>query len=239
MKKSGRRTCVRQPLRSPSPLFVAIVGGSASGKTWLSEKIRAAFPGRVISLSLDSFYRDRSHLPPDRRARINFDHPASIDWNLFFRVLTDCLYFRETRIPVYDFKTHCRLSKSRIFKPKQIILVDGLWLLHRQSIRNFFALRIFLECPVRKRLQRRIARDSATRGRTDASVREQFRRTVEPMHKKFVLPQRQWADAVLRGNWGEREVKRLVQRVVSSENESNSLRRSGSGFSRRRHLRQS
>src|SRR5436190_4063926 len=139
----------RQP-----PLFVAIVGGSASGKTWLSEKLAGMLPGKITRFSLDSFYRDRSHLSPGRRARINFDHPASIDWPEFKRVLQDCSGGRATRMPIYDFRTHTRLGRVQTIKPTAIFIVDGLWLLCRPSIRAFFALRIFLECPVQNRLGR-------------------------------------------------------------------------------------
>jgi ABC-type glutathione transport system ATPase component len=53
-----------------SPVHVAVVGGSGSGKTWLAEKLAAALAPRAERLSLDDFYRDLSQLPlaePQRR----------------------------------------------------------------------------------------------------------------------------------------------------------------------------
>jgi uridine kinase len=193
------------------PVFVAIVGGSASGKTWLALKLSGLLRGKTARLSQDSFYRDRSHLSPKRRATINFDHPASIDWVEFRRVLEECANGWETRVPVYDFKTHQRLSRVSIIKPKPIFLVDGLWLLRRPAIRAFFNLSIFLECPLKHRLKRRLQRDRLSRGRSISSIRTQFWNTVEPMHKRFVLPQRSRADLVFAGNWGEREAKQIAQ----------------------------
>jgi len=205
----------RQASRPSPPLFVAIVGGSASGKTWLSQKLGGALGGKITRISLDAFYRDRSHLSPKRRARINFDNPASIDWAAFERVLSDCSAARDTQIPSYDFKTHTRLARTQELKPQDIILVDGLWLLRRPSIRRFFGMSIFLECSTRGRLGRRVRRDLRSRGRTGKSVQEQFWKTVEPMHRKFVLPQRRWADVVLRGKWGMREVRELARKLRS------------------------
>ena len=198
-----------------SPFLVAIVGGSGSGKTWLAKKLLTALRGKGAHLSLDDFYRDRSHLPPDRRDKLNFDNPASVGWSEFERVLRDCSHGRETSVPCYDFKTHCRLHRCRTLKPKPIILVDGLWLLRRPAIRRLFRLRIFIECPVRTRLRRRLTRDLHSRGRTRAGVEVQFWETVEPMHRKFVLPQRCWADVIVRRKWHAREIAQLAARLCA------------------------
>jgi uridine kinase len=93
------------------------------------------------------------------------------------------------------------------------MLVDGLWLLRRSSIRGLFKLSIFLECSIRNRLQRRMGRDLISRGRTSESVQRQFWTTVQPMHKRFVAPQRQWANLVLRGNWGEPDARRIAEKI--------------------------
>lgn len=192
------------------PLLVAIVGGSGSGKSWLADKLQAALSPDAGRLSLDDFYRDRSHLSPAQRERINFDRPSAIDWPAFERVLNCCLRLRKTRIPRYDFSTHCRLSHSKVLTPKSIILVDGLWLLRAAQLRNLFGVRIFIDAPMRLRLRRRLARDVTGRGRSARSIRDQFQKTVEPMHCRFVLPQIRWADVVLKGDWGNHEVTKLT-----------------------------
>jgi len=197
----------------PAPLFVAIVGGSGSGKTWLAERLQSRLGSMATRISLDDFYRDRSHLPPQRRAKINFDHPAAIDWKLFHRVLSQLHTWRNARVPAYDFTTHSRRKRPRILKPRSIILVDGLWLLRRPAIRRFFTFRIFLDSPARTRLRRRITRDLLSRGRARASILEQFRNTVEPMHARYIIPQIHQADLLLKGNWGEREAENLAAAI--------------------------
>jgi uridine kinase len=201
------------PKPTSTALLVAIVGGSGSGKTWLAEKLQAALPGKTARLSLDDFYRDRSHLSAARRAKLNFDHPRAIDWAAVERVLRDLLAGRPARVPCYDFKTHCRLRRSRILGPRPIILMDGLWLLRRPALRRLFALRIFLDCPAHTRLQRRLSRDLLSRGRTRASVEEQFRTSVEPMHVKYVAPQSRRADVVLRQGFGPPEIEKLAAQL--------------------------
>jgi len=201
---------VKKPIQ---PLLVAIVGGSGSGKTWLGDKLQSALGAKAGRLSLDDFYRDRSHLSAARRERINFDNPAAIDWMAFETTLNRCLHGKRAKVPRYYFKTHCRLQPT-ILKPNAIMLVDGLWLLRSPRIRKFFGFRIFLSSPMRLRLRRRLARDIAARARRRKSVQEQFRRIVEPMHRKFVAPQIRWADVVVSGRCTEPQLQSLATKIV-------------------------
>lgn len=195
------------------PVLVAITGGSGSGKTWLAAQLERALAPRAARLSLDDFYRDHSHLSPARRARLNFDHPRAIDWPAMERVIRELLSGRPAAVPGYDFTTHCRLKNTRLLSPKPIILLDGLWLLRRPSLRRLFSLRIFLDCPFASRLQRRMARDLVSRGRTRSSIAQQFRRTVEPMHALYVEPQSALADVVFKKDCTAAQVRGLARLI--------------------------
>ena len=173
--------------------IVAIVGGSGSGKTWLARQLQRRLGARAGRLSLDDFYRDRSHLPARVRARINFDHPRAIDWPLFRQCLEKIKNGQTVLLPRYDFVTHARRATARRWRPKSVVLVDGLWLLRRPDLRRLYSLSVFLNCPLKLQLARRLARDQRERGRSPASVRRQFRSQVAPMDKKFVGPQKRWA----------------------------------------------
>ena len=195
------------------PLLVAIVGGSGAGKSWLAKKLQSVLGSDAVRLSLDDFYRDRSHLPPARRAKMNFDHPRAIDWPQVEKTLRELRAGQTATLPCYSFRTHCRLPGQSALAPKPVVLMDGLWLLRRPSLRDAFGLKIFIDCPARTRRRRRLARDLRSRGRTRAAVLEQLRETVEPMHARFVAPQEKWADIVLRHDFGEREIRRLARQL--------------------------
>jgi uridine kinase len=199
-----------QPARTK---LIAIVGGSGSGKTWLATKLAQALGPRATRLSLDDFYRDRSHLSPARRARLNFDHPRAVDWVALENVLRRLRSGHSARVPCYDFATHCRLPRTRTLAPSPILLLDGLWLLRRPLLRRWFALSIFVDCPRRARLRRRLARDRRGRARSRASVLEQFRATVEPMHRRFVEPQKRRAVLVVRSPCGARQLQRILAAI--------------------------
>jgi len=190
--------------------LIAIVGGSGAGKTWLADRLQRALGPQACRLSLDNFYRDRSHLPPARREQINFDHPRAIDWPCLERVLKDCRAGRATHLPHYNFTSHTRLRTDQSWRPGPLIIVDGLWLLRRPAVRCLFDMRIFLDCPAELRLRRRLTRDARERGRNQASVRRQFQTTVAPMHGRYVAPQAAWADLVLKQPLQEAKVRQLA-----------------------------
>jgi uridine kinase/glycosyltransferase involved in cell wall biosynthesis len=193
--------------------LVAITGGSGSGKTWLASFLQRRLGRSAARLSLDDFYLDRSHLPAAARVKINYDHPDAIDWTLFQRTLVECLQGQTASIPLYDFNTHTRLPVFKTFAPAPLLLVEGLWLLWHPHICELFDQTIYLDCPARLRLERRLSRDVAERGRTPESVQDQFWKGVAPMHEQFVEPQAKRADIVLTAPPGEAELCELVENL--------------------------
>ena len=201
-------------------MLVAIVGGSGAGKSWLAGQLQSILGTKAARISLDDFYHDHPGLSPARRARINFDHPRAIDWPLVERVLRDCLAWRTTRVPQYDFKTHARLPRSRILRPTPVILVEGLWLLRNPRLRRLFRASIYIDCPAKVRLIRRQARDSSLRGRTVESVRRQFREVVEPMNARFVALQARRAVILLKTPITSADVQRVAAQLMRQLNRS-------------------
>ncbi|HWA26675.1 MAG TPA: uridine kinase [Lacunisphaera sp.] len=193
--------------------LVAITGGSGAGKTWLADRLHRLLGKNAARLSQDCFYRDWSHLPPAERAQLNFDHPDMLDWDHFGDVLRDLRQGRPCQLPAYDYCTHRREPAGEILQPRPVVIVDGLWLLHRPEIRRHFELSVFLHCPAEERLRRRMARDTVERDRTEASVLEQFHGTVAPMHQQFVSPQAAHADLLLHHPSREAEILQLQERL--------------------------
>jgi uridine kinase len=206
-----------------SPLLIGIAGGSGAGKTWLSERIGAAFAGKVARVSLDDFYRDRSKVARTARAGINYDHPRAIDWPVLLGFLAEYRSGRAAMLPRYDFTTHCRESYGKPCPLKPILLIEGLWTLARRELRQIFDLTIYIECPERLRLERRIARDTSERGRRADEVRAQFRGSVAPMHNLHVAPQKRWAQMVLRHPMSEERFEEVIGQLRSRLEAGNGL----------------
>ncbi len=196
-----------------SATLVAIVGGSGSGKSWLADRLRLDLGGSALSLSLDDFYRDLSALTPERRESINFDRPSAIEWSLFKKTLTACATGKPIRLPQYDFKHHCRLATEKLSEPRPVVIIDGLWLLHHSSVRRMFHVTVYLACPEKLRMHRRIHRDVIERGRTLRGSWEGFHTTVKAMHDQYVAPQEMQAQHVLECPLDEPAITRLQEGI--------------------------
>lgn len=173
--------------------MIAVVGGSGSGKTWLAAELTGWFGDEAAHLCLDHFYRDLGHLPESQRGLVNFDDPAAIDWDALRIVLASLDRGEVARVPVYDFTEHVRKDETVELASRPVVVLEGLWLLYPPWLREKFALSVFVDCPEEVRLLRRVERDVITRGRTEKSVRSQFAEHVQPMHARFVEPQRELA----------------------------------------------
>jgi uridine kinase len=196
-----------------SPTLVAITGGSGSGKSWLAGRLGERLGAEAGVIALDDFYRDRSHLSPARRSRINFDHPRAIRWNLFEQVLQALNAGERVELPIYSFATHSCVAGSKPWEPGRIVLVEGLWLLRRPSIRRQFSFSIYLECSDEIRFRRKLERDQAQRGRSEEFAKQQFETMTLPMHRRYVAPQTRWADVVLKTPIAENEIDLLAERL--------------------------
>lgn len=182
------------------PLFIGIVGASASGKTTISRKIIEQFNGDAIIISQDSYYRDLSHIAPEERPKINFDHPDSLDFGLLEQHLIDLAAGKTIQIPTYDFKTHSQTDIYKTVAPKKVIIVEGILLLAMPNIRKHFDVKIFVDTDPDICLMRRINRDIAERGRSLEGVQKQYLATVRPMYLQFVEPSKRYADVII--PWG-------------------------------------
>ena len=171
--------------------LIAVVGGSGSGKTWLAAELIEWFGGEAAHLCLDNFYRDLGHLTGPEREGVNFDDPGAIDWDALQTVLESLERGEVAQVPIYDFAAHVRKPGAVELESRPVVVIEGLWLLHPEWLREKFALSVFVDCPEEIRLLRRMERDVVMRGRTEESVRKQFAEHVQPMHARFVEPQRE------------------------------------------------
>jgi uridine kinase len=180
------------------PLVVGIAGGTGSGKTTVANKLAAAMPpGRCISIEHDAYYRDQAHLPAEERAKINYDHPQSLESSLLAHHLAELRSGRAVEIPIYDFSNHTRRVETRRVTPAKVIIVEGILVFTEQALREHMDIKIFVDTDSDIRLIRRIRRDLEQRGRTFQSVRDQYYATVRPMHIEHVEPSKRWADLIV------------------------------------------
>jgi len=179
-------------------LLVGISGGSGSGKSRLAHELKSVIgPDKVSILPFDAYYKDLRHLSMDERNAINFDHPESLDAEMFGHHLDGLVNGLDIAVPVYDFNTHQRLDDLHILPANEIVIAEGILLLAFPELVERFNFTIFRSCPEDVRFERRLERDLVERGRSEESVREQFATSVNPMHEEFVQPTAALADRVV------------------------------------------
>jgi uridine kinase len=99
--------------------------------------------------------------------------------------------------PLYDFSQHDRSSQTVTIRPRPVIVVEGILVLHESELRECMSLKVFVDAPPDERFIRRLERDVKERGRSAESVISQYRRTVKPMHDLFIEPTKQHADLIV------------------------------------------
>lgn len=171
-----------------------ISGGSGAGKTTLTRHLVERLGADQVSVvAFDAYYRDQGHLAPVDRALVNYDHPDSLDHEMFAADVETLRSGRAVASPVYDFSTHTRTAEVTVIEPKPVVIVEGILLLSFPEIAAHLDLAVFIDVPEQVRLDRRITRDVAERGREPNDVRRQFAATVAPMHDQYVKPYRHLA----------------------------------------------
>lgn len=179
-------------------LIIGIAGGTGSGKTTVVRKIIESLPqGEVVLLPLDSYYKDSSNVPADRRQLINFDHPNAFDWDLLHEHVNALREGKDIEEPTYDYITSSRLPETLHIEPREVIIVEGILALYDQKLRDMMDLKIFVDADPDERLIRVINRDMKSRGRTAEMVMERYMRVLKPMHEQFIEPCKSYADLIV------------------------------------------
>ncbi len=180
------------------PLVIGIAGGTGSGKTTVASVILQRVGAQHIAfLPHDAYYRNFQDLSPVERARVNFDHPDSLETELLVEHLLQLKQGNPIEMPVYDFTTHSRTSRTVHVDSRQVVLIEGILIFYERALRDLFDVKIYVDTDADIRFIRRLQRDIVERGRTTESVVHQYLNTVRPMHMEFVEPSKRYADVII------------------------------------------
>jgi len=190
------------------PFMIGVAGGTASGKSTVCERLMEGLgqnevsveEKQVVHLSQDSFYRELNpvEISKANKGMFNFDHPDAFDNQLMESVLTDIINGRQTKVPVYDFKTNSRSpGEFTTIYPSDVILVEGILVFYYPTLRNMFNMKLFVDTDADSRLARRVLRDIEERGRDLEHVLHQYTTLVKPAFEEFCLPTKKYADVIV------------------------------------------
>ncbi|MEA2008431.1 MAG: uridine kinase [Chloroflexota bacterium] len=204
-------------IKHTSPLVIGIAGGTGSGKTTIADIIlEQVGPEQIAFLPHDAYYRDLSDRTQEERAKVNFDHPASLETELLIEHIKQLKAGKTIHLPSYDFKTHTRTIATIPIETQPVILVEGILIFAEPELRPLFDIKIFVDTDADIRFIRRLQRDINERGRTSQSVIKQYLKTVRPMHLEFVEPSKRYASVIIpEGGFNQVALDMVIARIRS------------------------
>ena len=178
--------------------IIGIAGGSGSGKTSVTSEIMKDLDGYSVALiEQDYYYKDQSHMSFEDRLKTNYDNPFAFDNERLVNDLKNLKEGNVIEVPTYDYSNHTRSDKTIRFEPKDVIILEGIFALENEDLRDLMDVKIYVDTDADLRILRRLTRDIKERGRTMDSVIDQYLSVVRPMHIQFIEPTKKYADIII------------------------------------------
>lgn len=223
----GNHEVVSQTRRGPQseanrgaefkPYVIGISGPTASGKTFVIEELKRIFGDKIVVISQDQYYKDKSKLKLERFERANYDIPEAFENEELAKDIKNLVLGKNISLPRYDFATHTRKKGEIRVKSAPVIILEGILIFYEENLRKMMDFKVFLDADPDIRLSRRLIRDIEERGKTAENIRETidyYLSVVKPMQEKYVLPLKKYADLVLNTNEGGKEAAKVLEKKI-------------------------
>ena len=196
-------------------VVISVAGGSGSGKTTVSNKIVKNFKKKDVRIiKLDDYYK-RLDMPLSEREKVNYDHPDSLDFDLFVKQINDLINGKSIEKPLYDYSIHQRKEETEYIEPSRILVLEGILVLQDERIRKLSDIKVYVDTDSDIRFIRRMTRDINERGRSVESVVTQYLTTVKPMHEAFVEKTKKYADIIIPNDFQHDVAVDLLESKIS------------------------
>lgn len=178
-------------------IMIGIAGGTGSGKSTFTNRLKEYFGDDVTVIYHDNYYRQRDDMTYEERTKVNYDHPSALETELLVEHLKKLKEGESIECPIYDFTQHNRSNKSYTIHPSKVFLIEGILIFSDEQLRDLFDIKVFVEADADERILRRVVRDVQERGRDINNIMEQYLTTVKPMHALYVEPTKTTADIII------------------------------------------
>jgi uridine kinase len=199
------------------PYVIGICGGSGSGKTTLLKKLKNTLgPQRVSVFTMDNYYLPKESQQKDKKGVVNFDLPTALDEKLLSEDLKKLISGQPIEVKEYFFNAPVNTNKTVIIEPRDILVVEGLFLFYFEEVKKSLDFSIYINVDPKHQLSRRIMRDEKTRGYSKDAIRYQWSEHVLPCFEKYILPFEPCADFVFNNDdRSKEEFKKLIKALES------------------------
>lgn len=197
------------------PIIIGIAGGTGSGKSTFTNRLKKRFGDHVTVIYHDNYYRRHDDISFEDRKKINYDHPDSLETELLIEHLEQLKKGNSIMCPVYDYTVHNRSNDVVEIKPSNIIILEGILVLSDERLRQMVDIKVFVDADADERILRRVLRDVKERGRDIDNIIEQYLTTVKPMHYLYVEPMKMYADIVINSGMNEVALDLVANKISS------------------------
>ena len=195
-----------------SKTVIGISGGSCSGKSWFSRKIKELRPNSVCLFDLDSYYKDVNYV---NNLEFKHDNPDAIDYERALKDFESLLNGEVVEVPLYDYDTHEIVGK-KICTPAPLIVIEGLFVFTNKKFLDRMNLKIWIEANETIKYRRRINRDIKERGDSLEGIKYRYVLNVRPAYRKYISPCKEYADVIYCNNSNnENDIPLLIQMLFS------------------------
>lgn len=177
--------------------IIGITGGSGVGKTTLIDMLYEKFKGKISTLSLDNYYKPKHLQAVDSNGIINFDLPSALYIDDLKTDLDKLWEYKSIQQKIYQFNHPGKTEEYRVIYPNQILLVEGLFVMHYPFVKSRLDYKVYLSVDKEKQLERRLKRDVEERNYSVEEVLYQWENHVLPAYENYVLPYKVEADIVI------------------------------------------
>ena len=194
--------------------MIGIAGGTGSGKSTFTNRLKDRFGDEITVLYHDNYYKRHDEMSYEDRSKLNYDHPDAFDTELLCEHIKELKKGNAVQMPVYDYTVHNRSDRTILVEPAPVIVLEGILIFAEPALCELMDIRVFVDTDADVRILRRIVRDVKDRGRSLDSVINQYLTTVKPMHEQFVEPSKRRADIIIpEGGENAVALEMLIQRV--------------------------
>jgi len=205
--RTTRRRHRQQKGGAPTPYFIGICGGSGSGKSTLAEKLKASLVSAGIPetalaiISTDNYFKP---MPPPEVVKpedFNGDLPEGCDLPFLLENIKSLkVKASKVDIPKFDIENNKRADTPAMTLDGttiRYVIVEGIFAFHLKEMREQFDLKIFAQLDSDICLGRRMVRDKAKYGVSEADTMVAWQKFVKPSFLYFVEPTRIYADVIV------------------------------------------
>ncbi|MBQ0065858.1 MAG: uridine kinase [Firmicutes bacterium] len=201
-------------------IIIGIAGGSCSGKSTFTKRLKDAFQDKITVINHDNYYKCHDDIPFEERKKINYDHPDALETDLLIQHVKELKKGNPIECPIYDFTQHNRSKETYIIYPSRIMIIEGILVFENKELLDLMDIKVFVEADADDRIMRRALRDVRERGRDLEGIFEQYVATVKPMHDMYVEPSKKYADFILNSGMNQVAFDVISARIKELLNEN-------------------